>query len=190
VAFRPAPDFPSRRLPTYDAQITALLAKQHKRLYKNEGQGKIYIAPRIADADVLGFRTGALTLDGLMGRMEFKIGHTKHMARRQRQYLKCDGSQSGQTHLWLWNYSADRQYLAGAYLSLPFNVISLIFLCLERLIHLKLQRRLAQALVIACPGCGVHHREFYCLACIGGLCALDGIVRGVLGSLGQTSCRR
>ncbi|KAJ7898794.1 hypothetical protein B0H13DRAFT_805032 [Mycena leptocephala] len=158
-----------RRLPTYEAQIAALLAQQHKRLYKQEGQGKLYVTTHIADADVRAYRGGLLTLDGLMNKLEFKIGHTKHLARRQRQYLKCD---DGQTHLWLWSYSADRRYLA------------------ERLIHLQLQRRHAKALVIACPGCNVHHREFYCLACIGGLRGLDGVVRKVVGSLGQTACRR
>jgi hypothetical protein len=41
-----------------------------------------------------------------------------------------------------------------------------------------------------CPGCGVKHREFFCLAFVGGLRGLDKLVKEVLGLLGQKSVKR
>ncbi|KAJ7846646.1 hypothetical protein B0H13DRAFT_2362885 [Mycena leptocephala] len=60
----------------------------------------------------------------------------------------------------------------------------------ERLIHLRLFGRKAHAVPQICPGCGVKHREFFCLAFVGGLRGLDKLVKEVLGLLGQKLVKR
>ncbi|KAJ7907147.1 hypothetical protein B0H13DRAFT_1879858 [Mycena leptocephala] len=159
-----------RRLPTYEAQFDALLASRRRRLYKREGPGKLYVTTRIPAADIRNYEAGKLTAAALVAKLEFKLGHTKSLARRRRQYRKCDKTQI-QTHLWLWSYDVPHRYLA------------------ERMIHLRLFGRDAQTLVHPCLGCGVQHREFFCLASVGGLAGLHRIVREVLGLLGQKAVK-
>ncbi|KAJ7831374.1 hypothetical protein B0H13DRAFT_2371476 [Mycena leptocephala] len=122
-------------------------------------------------ADIRNYEAGKLTAAALVAKLEFKLGHTKSLARRRREYRKCDKTQI-QTHLWLWSYDVPHRYLA------------------ERMIHLRLFGRDAQTLVHPCLGCGVQHREFFCLASVRGLAGLHRIVREVLGLLGQKAVKR
>ncbi|KAJ7832407.1 hypothetical protein B0H14DRAFT_2592073 [Mycena olivaceomarginata] len=140
-----------------------------RRLYKLEGWGKVYVTTCVSDADVDEYRNGTLAGDDLVAKLQFKVGHTSSLTRRCHQYRKCE---KGQTHIWLWSYDAAERYLA------------------EHLIHLRLFGRKAHAVPQICPGCGVKHREFFCLAFVGGLRGLDKLVKEVLGLLGQKSVKR
>jgi hypothetical protein len=184
----PPPNCHRRRLPTYEAQFDALLASRRRRLYKREGPGKLYVTTRIPAADIRNYEAGKLTAAALVAKLEFKLGHTKSLARHCREYRKCDKTQI-QTHLWLWSYDVPHRYLAGES-RFQIHGCSYLSFFTERMIHLRLFGRDAQTLVHPCLGCGVQHREFFCLASVGGLAGLHRIVREVLGLLGQKAVKR
>jgi hypothetical protein len=85
--------------------------KANLDLFKLEGAGQLYVTTCIDDTDVQAFRSGTLTAPTLREKLSFKLGHTSSLACRQ--YRKCE---NGQTHLWLWSYNVDQQYIAGVYL--------------------------------------------------------------------------
>jgi hypothetical protein len=103
----------SQALPTYDAQIAALLAKPCARWFKNEGRGSLYVTTYVEDTDVEMYRRGALTREDFLANLVCKLGHTKNQARHVRDYRKCE---KGQSHIWMWYYEVDRRYLAGAFI--------------------------------------------------------------------------
>lgn len=103
------PNFFSRRLHSYEDQYDAL--KANLDLFKLEGAGQLYVTTCIDETDVQAFRSGTLTAPTLREKLSFKLGHTSSLACRQ--YRKCE---NGQTHLWLWSYNVDQQYIAGVYL--------------------------------------------------------------------------
>ncbi|KAJ6535733.1 hypothetical protein B0H19DRAFT_1271454 [Mycena capillaripes] len=106
------------------------------------------------------------------GDAEVKTGHTGDWAIRRGGYRKCEGGKD--MIIWLCTYEADERILA------------------EAAIHNAYIAMGAPRIVRACLGtrCCVKHREFFSLAKIGGLRAMDRTIRAVLGRLGQTRLRR
>ncbi|KAJ7675881.1 hypothetical protein DFH06DRAFT_1122665 [Mycena polygramma] len=164
-----APDHHSRRLPTCEDQIAALLAKRHSRLYKNEARGKLYVTGRAPDDAIDDLREDNLTPVQFKSAANAKVGHTKDIERRRCEYKGCDRDQ---THVWAWTYDVPRRYLA------------------ERLVHLEIARAGGRKVITKCPGCSVYHREFVSFASVGGFANVDRIVRKVLGWLGLSGVRR
>ncbi|KAJ6487071.1 hypothetical protein C8R47DRAFT_1072162 [Mycena vitilis] len=160
-----------RNLRTYDEQIAALLSKQHARLYRKEGPGKLYLNARVPDDAIYNLRTNQLGPAGFKGvaKLDAKVGHTNSITRRCCEYEACD---RGQTTVWAWTYDVPRRYLA------------------ERLVHLELARAGARKVTRRCPGCGVYHREFVAFFSVRSLAHVDRIVRKVLGWLGLSRVRR
>jgi hypothetical protein len=98
------------RFPTPYHPMWALLILQPR--YKDDGPGGLYVVTRIDDESLDDYDTGAITLDELLDDLEVKLGHSKCIPRRQRQYVVCD---NGQTHVWHCYYEAPRRKLAGAF---------------------------------------------------------------------------
>jgi hypothetical protein len=91
--------------------------------------------------------------------------------------------------IWLCTYEADERILAGKSKALPWGGTDK---GAEAAIHNSYIAMGAPRIVRACLGarCCIKHREFFSLAKIGGLCAMDRTIRAVLARLGQTRVRR
>ncbi|KAJ7702563.1 hypothetical protein B0H16DRAFT_1748217 [Mycena metata] len=143
------------------ARVHAVLARH---AYKREGKGKLYVTARIDGKIHQDYEAEQISLETLLDHLEVKLGHTKAMKARQRQYRKCAKKQ----HLiWHHYYRTDRRMLA------------------ERMIQLTLDALGAQRAIRTCPGCGVRHREYYSFRSIGSYERLHRIIVSCLEALGQ-----
>ncbi|KAJ7772341.1 hypothetical protein B0H16DRAFT_1451420 [Mycena metata] len=135
-----------------------------RHAYKREGEGNLYVTARIDEKIQQDYEAERIPLETFLDQLEVKLGHTKAMKARQRQYKKCAKKQ----HLiWHHYYRADRRMLA------------------ERMIQLTLDALGAQRAIRACPGCGVRHREYYSFRSIGSYERLHRIIVSCLEALGQ-----
>ncbi|KAJ7705863.1 hypothetical protein B0H16DRAFT_1747006 [Mycena metata] len=151
-----SPDMPDRF-----ARVHAVLAR---RAYKREGKGNLYVTARIDEKIHEDYKGQRIPLETFLDHLEVKLGHTKAMKARQRQYKKCAKKQ----HLiWHHYYRADRRMLG------------------ERMIQLTLDALGAQRVIRRCPGCGIYHREYYSFRSIGSYERLHRIIVSCLEALGQ-----
>ncbi|KAJ7077756.1 hypothetical protein C8R44DRAFT_896176 [Mycena epipterygia] len=164
----------SRAISRFDAKIAASVAKAKARAYKLEGPGLVYNVACLAEADIAEYRCSArdaASKKRLCDAAKLKAGHTNNMRRRQSQYKKCD-ARGIQRHIWLCSYPVQRRYR------------------LERLIHLDVLGSGGVRLVDECPGCSVHHREFFALPSIHGFSGLHQSIIKVLASTGERTDTR
>ncbi|KAJ7936123.1 hypothetical protein B0H13DRAFT_1853811 [Mycena leptocephala] len=161
----------SARTPSYADRRDALYTYRGAGLYANDGSGAIYIGVRLKEKDVEGWFADDLSTAQLLDNAEVKTAHVADWAVRQGGYRKCEGGED--IIIWLCTYEADERILA------------------EAAIHNTYIATGAPRIVRACLGarCCVHHREFFSLAKIGGLRAMDRTIRAVLAHLGQTRVR-
>ncbi|KAJ7044219.1 hypothetical protein C8F04DRAFT_1250165 [Mycena alexandri] len=135
----------ARSISKFHAKIFGLVAKAKARAYKMEGPGLLYSVACVAEADIVEYRRSArdaAAKERLCDAVNLKAGHTKNMRRRQSQYKRCD-ARGIQRHIWLCSYPVQRRY------------------CVERLTHLNVLDGGGVRPIVECPGCGVHHHEFY-----------------------------
>ncbi|KAJ7250447.1 hypothetical protein B0H12DRAFT_1072053 [Mycena haematopus] len=120
--------------------------------------GDLYIVCRIV-------RVFDVNLQIFVDGLEIKAGFTKNAKRRQFDYRDiCRGVE----FIWFCMYRSDSVKL------------------LERVVHLTLRALGATIATHPCPGCGVHHREFYSYPGAGGIEGLCGIIEFWLRALGQS----
>ncbi|KAJ7033223.1 hypothetical protein C8F04DRAFT_1184207 [Mycena alexandri] len=153
----------------FHAKIAGLVAKAKARTYKMEGPGLLYSVACVAEADIVEYRRSArdaAAKERHCDAVNLKAGHTKNMRRRQSQYKRCD-ARGIQRHIWLCSYPVQRRY------------------CVERLTHLNVLDGGGVRPIVECPGCGVHHHEFYTCPSIRGLSGLHQTITGVLASTGE-----
>ncbi|KAJ7472097.1 hypothetical protein FB451DRAFT_1399385 [Mycena latifolia] len=142
------------------------LAALGVRAYRNDGPGHLYTQFRVAPEFLEQYLAGTLPHDILHSGvwLEIKLGHTKNLKRRLRQYEAC---QANDHQISFWGYCpVPRQMLA------------------ERLVHLRLGALGARLVPYPCPGCGVEHREFFPLAAAGGCNGVKSVVKTVVEELG------
>ncbi|KAJ7231705.1 hypothetical protein B0H12DRAFT_1239888 [Mycena haematopus] len=120
--------------------------------------GDLYIVCRIV-------RVFDVNLQIFVDGLEIKAGLSKNAERRQFDYR---GICRGVEFIWFYKYKS--------------NNIKL----LERIVHLTLRALGATIATYPCPGCGVHHREFYSYSGAGGIEGLCRIIEFWLGALGQS----
>ncbi|KAJ7888295.1 hypothetical protein B0H13DRAFT_2533545 [Mycena leptocephala] len=157
-----APSFPIALVPPLNAQDR----KQHLRSMA------IYTGVRVKEDDVEDWFAGNLNTMQLLEGAKVKTGHAGDWTVRRGGYRKCEGGKD--IIIWLCTYEADERILA------------------EAAIHNTYIAMGAPRIVGTCLGarCCVKHREFFSLAKIGGLRAMDRTIRAVLSHLGQTHVHR
>lgn len=132
-------------------------------------------------------RTGKLPESAIDEEMEVKVGHTRTLPRRRKQYKKCVHS----TYCTIWSvyYPARLRMKAGT--SYIFITDSLTWFA-ERLVHLALRAKGAHPILYACPGvkCRKRHREFYPLKAAGGWSAVEDEMVSALKATGQKDIER
>ncbi|KAJ7429165.1 hypothetical protein B0H11DRAFT_1945722 [Mycena galericulata] len=148
----------------YSARIASFVAHRQTQPYAREGKGDIYLVASVLNSDIRDFRRHRITAAALLEKVAFKGGHTKHMARRQREYGKCEGRT--RTLIWICRYTVQRRYYC------------------ERLFHLRLFKRGGERDVHKCT-CKVAHREFLTFPSIGGLAQVDATMKKVLRAMGE-----
>ncbi|KAJ7094481.1 hypothetical protein B0H15DRAFT_1020302 [Mycena belliarum] len=155
----------ARRLRSPAAQALALLAFG-PGVYKREGPGALYFQFRVARPYLRSSLAHNLPPRVLQTRafLDLKIGHTADLRARLAQYAKC---QENGHQIWFW-----------AYCLVPYRMLA------ERLIHLIFMHMGARLRPYSCPGCRVHHREFFSLRALGGLGRAEAIVKLVVQTLG------
>ncbi|KAJ6473002.1 hypothetical protein C8R45DRAFT_936041 [Mycena sanguinolenta] len=159
------------RLATLDAQFAAIVVNWYRKLFKNEGGGRIYCNVRVPCDVIAEFKVHKITVDDFRARLSLdtKYGHTNLLKRRRRQYTACN---DGQTIVWAWSYRVPCRYIA------------------ERTIHLAVELAGGQRWVVQCSGCGIRHREYFAFVSIGGLDELDCIAKEALKAIGVTGVKR
>ncbi|KAJ7904135.1 hypothetical protein B0H13DRAFT_1881707 [Mycena leptocephala] len=130
--------------------------------YKDDGPGGLYVVTCIDNESLDDYDTGAITLDALLDDLEVKLGHSKCIPHRQHQYLVCDNGQTMSGTAIMKRRDANLQHI----------------------IHLALLHLGARHVVYECPGCGVHHREFWDFRSVGSFNLLHRVIVWVLGKLG------
>ncbi|KAJ7490884.1 hypothetical protein FB451DRAFT_1166206 [Mycena latifolia] len=96
--------------------------------------------------------------------LEIKLGHTKNLKRRLRQYEACQAN--------------DHQISFWGYCPVPRRMLA------ERLVHLRLGALGARLVPYPCLSCGVEHREFFPLAAAGGCNGVKSVVKTIVEELG------
>ncbi|KAJ7435338.1 hypothetical protein B0H11DRAFT_1937642 [Mycena galericulata] len=147
----------------YSARIASFVAHRQTQPYAREGKGDIYLVASVLNSDICDFRRHRITGAALLEKVAFKGGHTKRMARRQREYGKCEGRR---TLIWICRYTVKRRYYC------------------ERLFHLRLFERGGVRDVYKCT-CKVAHREFLTFPSIGGLAQGHATMKSVLRAMGE-----
>ncbi|KAJ7131057.1 hypothetical protein C8R44DRAFT_731325 [Mycena epipterygia] len=147
------------------------VAIEHSR-YKGDGRGGLYLTGRIKRKVVQRVRAGQLPKSAIDEEMEVKVGHTRTLPRRRKQYKKCVHS----TYCTIWS----------AYYPARLRMKA------ERLVHLALRAKGAHPILYACPGvkCRKRHREFYPLKAAGGWSAVEDEVVSALKATGQKGIER
>ncbi|KAJ7089599.1 hypothetical protein C8R44DRAFT_751342 [Mycena epipterygia] len=159
----------SSRIPNYATQRE--VAIEHSR-YKGDGRGGLYLTGRIKRKVVQRVRAGQLPKSTIDEEMEVKVGHTRTLPHRRKQYKKCVHS----TYCTIWS----------AYYPARLRMKA------ERLVHLALRAKGAHPILYACPGvkCRKRHREFYPLKAAGGWSAVEDEVVSALKATGQKGIER
>jgi hypothetical protein len=141
----------------------------------------------VKEDDVEDWFAGNLNTMQLLEGAEVKTGHAGDWTVRRGGYRKCEGGKD--IIIWLCTYEADERILAGESFTLRLGGTDGRA---EAAIHNTYIAMGAPRIVGTCLGarCCVKHREFFSLAKIGGLRAMDRTIRAVLSHLGQTRVHR
>ncbi|KAJ7072722.1 hypothetical protein C8F01DRAFT_1076620 [Mycena amicta] len=134
--------------PVYTKKIRSFCARQRRRPHSQEGPGHEYFVFSAPISCVDAFLDGRMTGAALLRYGALKVGHTNNIARRQKQYGKCD--REGRRLVWIGSYPVQRRYFC------------------ERLFHLRLLQRGGRRYIHKCR-CKVSHQEFFTMPSIGGL---------------------
>ncbi|KAJ6592816.1 hypothetical protein B0H19DRAFT_1279539 [Mycena capillaripes] len=139
-------------------------------LYTKDSSRAIYTGVHMKEKDVEHWFAGDLDTAQLLDSAEVKMGHAADWAVRWGGYRKCEGGED--ITIWLCMYEADERILA------------------EAAIHNAYIATGAPHIVRAClrPRCCIIHREFFSLAKIGGLHAMDHTICAVLATPRPNSC--
>ncbi|KAJ7477043.1 hypothetical protein B0H11DRAFT_2234995 [Mycena galericulata] len=148
----------------YGPKIASFVAHRQTQPYVREGKGDIYLVASVRNSDIRDFRRHRITGAALLEKVAFKGGHTKRMARRQKEYRKCEGRH--RTLIWICRYTVQRRYYC------------------ERLFHLRLFERGGKRDIHKCT-CKVVHREFLTFPSIGGLAQGHATMKSILRAMGE-----
>ncbi|KAJ7140631.1 hypothetical protein C8R44DRAFT_726367 [Mycena epipterygia] len=157
------------RIPNFATQREACIEFAR---YKRDGRGGLYITGRIRRKIVKRVRAGRLPKSAINDAMEVKVGHTRDLPRRRREYTKCRHP----TYYTIWRAYYPARYRMKA----------------ERLVHLALREKGAHPVIYGCLGskCHKRHREFVSLSAGGGWVGVEAEVISALKTTGQRGFKR
>ncbi|KAJ7154996.1 hypothetical protein C8R43DRAFT_949949 [Mycena crocata] len=143
----------------------------HVHSFKNEGDGGVYINARRSRRRWMQYRSGRSNRLSASHALEVKVGHSKNLPRRVKDYRRCESDT--QEIVWYGYFHAEKR------------------MDVERRVHLALERRGIHRVRGVCAGsrCKSDHKEYFPFRVIKSFSRLKAIIREEMGLAGETDMK-